>query len=75
MYIPLNVPKWTVSSILKTMEKYYTKTLNEIIKSDNLSIEEKNKRIDHALSQFLSIRNAIIERGLKVKKENIINLI
>lgn len=68
MYTPLNVPKWTVSSILKTMEAYYEKTFNEILHSENISINEKNKRIDHALSQFLSIRNAIIDRGLKVKK-------
>lgn len=56
---PTKVQKWTEKELRYFLNREWKKSLNNILKSDKFSKEEKNKRIDEGLKQFLVFYNAL----------------
>ena len=67
-YTPIPVAKWTKSSLIKCLERYYAISLDRLLNSD-LPRNEMIKRSDSLLKNFLSIYNPIMEYGVTVKKQ------
>lgn len=67
-YTPIPVKKWTVSSIIKLMDREYSKTLKQILDSENLTRQEKNVKIDIIIKMLQEFYNGILINGLTIKK-------
>lgn len=59
--------KWSRSTLLKTLDQTYSFYYQSLIQK-NLTIQEKNDKINHMLKIFLPIFNAVYEYGITVKK-------
>lgn len=67
-YTPIPFSKWTNSSILKHNNSMWSKLLKGILDDEELSKEEKNKRLDIMLEWFKMVEYNCINNLLTIKK-------